>query len=107
RAAGDACHCPEAVKLDQRLRKIEINGAAAISFACENPGQMAHELEALGEGSVALPQRLIAFEHRIHVGIRHSLGTPDYAAAELVRYGFALPVDFDQSRYDEPVDLRI
>src|ERR1017187_8450345 len=68
RRPRDARHGAQFVELDERLGKIEIDGAAAHAFLVEHQRQFLHELEALYQWLIALAHGGVAFQQQVDVG---------------------------------------
>ena len=60
----DARHLAEFVEFDQRLRHIEIDGAAPDALAVQDQRQFPHQFEAAHQSRVALAQLGVAFQNR-------------------------------------------
>ena len=75
--AGDALHKSELVEFDDGLGQVEVDGAAAMAFAVEDEGEIAHQLERRDQRGIALAQGGVVFEDGVHVGVGHALGGAD------------------------------
>ena len=106
RRARDAGHGAPLVELDQRLREIEIDGAAAHALAVEHQRQLLHQLEALHQRPVALAHSGVAFEQQVDIGIGHALHAADDAGCDFLGDNFALVIDLQQRRKHQPVFMR-
>ena len=106
RRSRNAGHRAPLIEFDQRLGKIEIDGASPDAFAIENHGEFAHQLEAIHQSAVARALRGISFQQQMDIRIGHTFHTADRAAAKLFRQQIALPVEFHQSRKRQTVHMR-
>src|SRR5579859_3883084 len=77
--SGDSDHAAVLVKLDFRLRQIEVNGAALVATAVQDLRQLFHQLEMLDERLVTLARRRITRQNIPHGGIGHALGATNDA----------------------------
>ncbi len=104
-AAGDALHAALFVKLDDRLGKIEVDGAAFAAPLVQQERQLFHAAERADQGLVALGHFRIAFEHLVDVGVGHALDRANYAGGEVRADHLAGRVHFHDYAHDQAVDF--
>ena len=107
RRARDTGHGAPFVKLDQRLRQIEIDGPAPLPFAIQNQRQLTHHFETRDQTGVALTQPGVSFEQQVDIGIGHGLDAADHTSREFLRHQVASMVEFEQRGHDQAIHLRI
>ena len=102
--AGDAFHQAVLVELDERLGKIEVDGAAALALLVEDLSQLLHEEKIFDQRGVTLAGRGVAIENELDGLVGHALGAADDAGHDLVGEDFAARVDLHDAGEDEAID---
>ncbi len=108
RAARDAGHLAKLVEFDQRLRHIEIDGAALDALAVQHQRQFAHQFEARtpaarsARASAASPS---SSAWTLVYVIRSDAAND--AAPKLLRDDVAALIDLEQHREHQPIDARL
>ena len=104
--ARDAFHQPEFVEFDYGFGQIEINGAAAPSFAVQNQSEIAHHFEAGDQRRISIAQAGVALKNRVYIRVGHALGGTNHAFADFIAENFSAMVDLHHAGKHEPVEMR-
>ncbi len=99
-------HLAEFVELDERLRQIEVDGAATHALPVEDERQFLHGLEARSHVRIFRAQCRIPFEDRVHLGVGHAVSASNDATNELLADDVAVMVDFEQRRQHQAIHTR-
>ncbi len=70
--ASDALHQSVLVEFDDRFGQIKVDGAAALAFAVEDEGEVAHHLERAHQGGVAPAQPNVAIQDSAYIRVSHA-----------------------------------
>src|SRR5580698_10032971 len=104
RATGDAGHFAKFVEFDQRLRHVEIDGAAPDALLVQHQRQFPHQFEARDERRVSLAESGVAFQQGMHGGVSHPFHAANDSPAKLLRDDIAAPVNLQFHRKHQPID---
>src|SRR5262249_43826741 len=102
----DALHQSPVVKLDDRLREVKVDAAPFYPLAIENLRQFVHQVKIPGQGRIAAPQLLVAFDDGVDVGVGHALRGANHAFSQFVVHDFALRIDLHHAGEHQPLHLR-
>ena len=93
RPSRHAGHLAKFIKLNHRLRQVEVNGAARHAFFIENQRQFAHQFETRNQRLIALALHRISFQQQMHIGVSHAFSATDHAASKSLGYHVATMID--------------
>ena len=102
----DSFHQSVLIELDERLGKIEVDGAAALALFGKDLGELLHEQKIFDERSVTLAGLCVTVEDLLHASVGHAFGRADDAGHDFVRTDFTARVDLHDAGHDEAVALR-
>ena len=94
------------VKLDRRLRQIEVNRPPPHPLFIQNLRQPLHRLEVRHQLCVLHPCRRISFQHRRDCRVGHAPRRPNHPFADLIPCDLAAPVDPHPARQHQPILIR-
>src|SRR5216684_1254229 len=102
-AARDIGHALLFVEFDDRLGKIEVDGAALVAAGIQEQSKLLHIAEARRERGVTLGHFRVGFEDFVDVGVGHTLGGANHNGSHARGFHVAGGVEFHERAHDEAI----